>query len=182
MTPASAPRRQLGMGETPQSVACHSLRAAGRFSGVTRTARRLVGRERELDALRGALERAAQGAGCVRIVGEPGIGKTTLLRELVDAASERGDLVLSGRGAEFEQERPFGVFVDALDDYLGSLHPERLERLGGGRAAELAGVFPSLASLAPELSAPAPLEAERDCTHRAVRACSSGSRPAACWS
>ena len=36
----------------------------------------------------------------------------------------------TGRAAEFERDLPFGVFVDALDDYLGTLDPRRLERLG----------------------------------------------------
>ena len=30
----------------------------------------------------------------------------------------RGHLVLSGRAAEFEGELPFGLFADALDDWL----------------------------------------------------------------
>jgi hypothetical protein len=67
----------------------------------------------------------------VRIVGEPGIGKTALLRELIERASERGDLVLAGRGAEFERDIPFGVWVDALDDYAGALGGDR-----GARGSE----------------------------------------------
>ena len=57
------------------------------------------------------------------IVGEPGIGKSRLLGELCRRGEERGYLVLDGRAAEFERDIPFGLVVDALNDYLGSLEP-----------------------------------------------------------
>jgi ATP/maltotriose-dependent transcriptional regulator MalT len=81
------------------------------------------------------------------------------------AAESRRALVLDGRAAEYEQDLPFGVFVDALDDYLGSLHPRILEPLGPERLADLAPVFRALASLAePRRDA---LESERFRVHRA---------------
>ncbi|HEY1273735.1 MAG TPA: AAA family ATPase [Thermoleophilaceae bacterium] len=130
----------------------------------------LVGRERDLEALEGVVLGTAGGPRAARIVGEPGIGKTRLLREVLERAGDRGDLTLSGRGAEFEQELPFGVVVDALDDYLGSLSVARLGKLGEERAAELAAVFPALSAYAPEGGAPMALQAERYRAHRAVRA------------
>ena len=46
------------------------------------SSRRLVERRAELDALRNALDRAADGEpGVVLLIGEAGIGKTRLLRE-----------------------------------------------------------------------------------------------------
>jgi predicted ATPase len=101
------------MGEIPQT--------SGMASGRPRP--RLIGRDRELEALSASLEQAREGARCVQVVGQPGIGKTALLRELGDRAEAAGDLVLSGRGAEFEQELPFGVVVDALDDYSARSSP-----------------------------------------------------------
>ena len=53
--------------------------------------------------------------------------------------------MLRGRGSEFEQEIPFGVFRDALDAHLASLAPDRLDRLVVGTLAELAQIFPALA-------------------------------------
>src|SRR5438067_11084755 len=84
----------------------------------------LVGRERELSELAQILD-AVQGGlpGFVQILGEPGIGKTRLLSELGRCAEERGWLVLDGRAAEFEREVPFGLMVDAMNDYLGGLEP-----------------------------------------------------------
>ena len=57
----------------------------------------LVGREREYDALDGALENSRHGATVVLVSGEPGIGKTELCRAWAARTRERGTLVLSIR-------------------------------------------------------------------------------------
>ena len=104
----------------------------------------------------------------IELVGEPGIGKTRLLAELAARADARGYLVLSGSASELEQDLPFWVFVDALDEYLQGLEPRLLDDLEDGVRAELATVFPSLASLAAGREV-AP-QHERYRSHRAVRA------------
>src|SRR3954452_13907270 len=128
----------------------------------------LIGRTSELAALEAALDGIREGPGrVVDLRGEPGIGKTRLLAELGELAEERKYLVLSGRGAELERDLPFGPFVDALDDYLGSLSPSLFERLGEDTAAELAAISPSIpVSAGPPASGP---QAERFRAHRAVR-------------
>jgi predicted ATPase len=81
----------------------------------------IVGRERELARLERALDALAAGLGAaLAIEGEPGIGKTRLLGELAARAEERGFLVLSGVAAEFDQEVPFAVVIEAFDAYLAS--------------------------------------------------------------
>ena len=56
-----------------------------------------VGRDRELEYLRGALNKALAGHGrLVMLVGEPGIGKTQTAVELGRYAAERGACVLWG--------------------------------------------------------------------------------------
>ena len=128
----------------------------------------LVGRARELErvgVLLGALDDGARSA--LLLAGEPGIGKTRLLCELSELARSRGHLVLQGRATEMERDLPFGVFVDALDEYVQSLDPRKFERLARELRAELAHVFPALAELAVE-SVPL-LQDERYRAHRAVR-------------
>jgi hypothetical protein len=56
--------------------------------------------------------------------------------------------VLDGRAAEFERDVPFGVIVDALNDYLGGLERHVLRSLDEDALAELASVFPSLSPYA----------------------------------
>jgi DNA-binding CsgD family transcriptional regulator len=105
----------------------------------------LVGRARELAELDAALERLAAGESWfVQIVGEPGIGKSRLLGEMCRRGEDRGYLVLDGRAAEFERDIPFGLVVDALNDYLGALEPATLRALDEDLVAELGTIFPSL--------------------------------------
>ena len=59
----------------------------------------MIGRERECDVLRGAVVRVAEGGSAfVLVVGEPGIGKSTLLATLSDLAHESGFAVGFGHG------------------------------------------------------------------------------------
>jgi DNA-binding SARP family transcriptional activator len=61
----------------------------------------LVGRERELTALRAMVDSATEGAGgAAFLVGEAGIGKTRLTGELTRYAEERGLRVFRGRAAQ----------------------------------------------------------------------------------
>jgi ATP/maltotriose-dependent transcriptional regulator MalT len=99
----------------------------------------------------------------IEIVGEPGVGKTTLLAELRAAAEEQGLAVLTGQATEFER-LPFAVFVDAMDDHLSA---ELLTGLGDRWLSLLAEVFPALsASAADQPDLPS---AERHLLYRAVR-------------
>jgi len=135
---------------------------------MTTSRDRLIGRDGELATLVGELDAVGAGASrAVALSGEAGIGKTRLLRELGNRAELRGLLVLSGSGSELERDLPFSVFVNALDEYVGSLGRHWFGRLENGVQAELASVFPSLSNLADQ-SAVAP-QHERYRSHRAVR-------------
>ena len=135
---------------------------------MTDLARSVVGRERELELVEQLLDRVCAGeARIVCVAGEPGIGKTRLLAEVAGRAEQRGCLVLEGGTAEFGGELPFGVLVDALEEYLESLAPSAYQRLAAEDLGELAGVFPALRSLDPKSDQPS-TAAERFRAHRAV--------------
>jgi DNA-binding CsgD family transcriptional regulator/tetratricopeptide (TPR) repeat protein len=135
---------------------------------VVRLVERLVGRADELDSIERLLDQLDRGTpGAVAVVGEPGIGKTRLLRELAARAEVRGHLVLGGSASELEQDLPFSVFIDALDEYLRGLEPSRLALLDDQVRAELAHVFPSLWALAGGREVA--LQQERYRSHRSVR-------------
>ena len=131
-------------------------------------AEHLVGRADELGSLDQVLAELDRGrSGAIELVGEPGIGKTRLLRELTARAEERGQLVLVGSAAELERDLPFAVFVDALDEYVQGLDSARLAALDDDVRTELAHVFPSLSTLASGRAAA--LQHERHRSHRAIR-------------
>ena len=135
---------------------------------VIEMARPFVGRERELELVEQLLDGACAGhARFLFVSGEPGIGKTRVLGELLERARERGCLALHGSAAEFERELPFGPLVDAMDEYLESLDPGAFQRLASEDLSELAGVFPALRSLDPESDQPSTATA-RFRAHRAV--------------
>src|SRR2546423_2870867 len=76
--------------------------------------RTLVGREAELALLHQALDDVGEGiGGAVLVAGEPGIGKTALIGEVLSCSVERGYRTLSGRAAEFAPDVPFAVLADA---------------------------------------------------------------------
>ncbi|MFF8533128.1 AAA family ATPase [Streptomyces sp. NPDC015532] len=128
----------------------------------------LVGRDVELGRLKRAVGHLLSGlGGILEITGEPGIGKTRLLRELSADARSRGVQVLEGRATEAETGLGFGIYQDALGDRFraeaaGPLLPPGLADslqplLGDGPANELWS------------DQPAPVGAERARTHQRVR-------------
>ena len=85
---AVAPVEVKGMSQPVRAF--RLLDVAGRDRGIDRAlrSRPLVGRERELQALRGAFDRAVSAGTCqlVTVVGPAGIGKTRLTRDFVALA------------------------------------------------------------------------------------------------
>jgi hypothetical protein len=75
----------------------------------------LVGRDKELRTLTGALDRTQRGSGCVVIVtGDAGVGKSALCRELSERASARGVMVLTGRAVETSAPLAYRPVAEAL--------------------------------------------------------------------
>jgi ATP/maltotriose-dependent transcriptional regulator MalT len=128
----------------------------------------LVGRAETCGVFDDVLTELDRGrSAALALVGEAGIGKTRLLKELAARADARGHLVLGGSASELERDLPFWVFVDALDEYVQGLPPRRLEVMDDDVRSELAHVFPSLARF--EAAGGGASQHERYRTYRAVR-------------
>ena len=140
-------------------------------TGVTST--RLVGRSMELAQLEAALADAAAGQPSLAfVVGESGVGKSRLVRELEGRAAAGGTRVLSGDCVELgEGELAYAPLVTALRPLVRDRDPV-LDELPAEIRAELATLLPGSASRATARAAPA---TRRACSRRSWR-CSTGSR------
>ncbi len=86
----------------------------------------LVGRDSELATLAGLIRQVARGRGdSVLIEGEPGIGKSALVRAAVAEAPEVGCQVFWGAGDELGQALPLLPFLDGLRVREPSANPRR---------------------------------------------------------
>jgi DNA-binding CsgD family transcriptional regulator len=75
----------------------------------------VVGREREIAEASGFLDHTAERSRGLLVVGEPGIGKTTLWEAVIEDAAARGREVVIARPSEAEGELAFAGLTDLLD-------------------------------------------------------------------
>ena len=102
----------------------------------------LVGRESEMALLSGRIKELARGrGGSVVIEGEPGIGKSALVRAAVAEAPDAGCQVFWGAGDELGQALPLLPFLDGLRVREPSVNPRRdtIVRLLRGEATAARG-------------------------------------------
>jgi hypothetical protein len=104
-----------------------------------------VGRAGEVARLLDALEEttASRERRLMLVAGEPGIGKTRLLRELAAEAHDRGATVLLGRSYE-EPLAPYQPFVEAIRHVVTSAQPAQVAAAVGPAGPELARVVPEM--------------------------------------
>ncbi|MFI5037232.1 MAG: AAA family ATPase [Solirubrobacterales bacterium] len=103
-----------------------------------------VGRSEPAAALEAAWAAVRErGLRVVVLAGEPGIGKTRLVREFARTAHERGATVLAGSGHE-ETLVPYQPFVEALRHYIACCPPAELAVQVTPRRAQLAAIVPEL--------------------------------------
>jgi class 3 adenylate cyclase/tetratricopeptide (TPR) repeat protein len=103
---------------------------------LTPTPERLVERADELATLAELVESAYVGAGRFGvIVGDAGIGKTTLVSEVRLAAELRGMEVLQARGGELEHDFSYGIVRQLFESRLAAIPPEERHKALGGSAS-----------------------------------------------
>ncbi|HEU4720019.1 MAG TPA: HD domain-containing phosphohydrolase [Gemmatimonadaceae bacterium] len=96
---------------------------------------RFVGRGAEMRSLVASLDQSVQGSPQLYVViGEAGVGKSTLLRQLLPEARLRGAVMVTGRSLETESRAPYRAWVEVIQALLDQgIGPARswpmLERL-----------------------------------------------------
>ncbi len=122
-----------------------------------------VGREREYAQLIERLKNVASGTGGVVLIeGEPGIGKSRLVEEVVRTAQNQGVVVLLSKCYEIEQRMPYQTVIDLVYQALFDCPSESFQHLPASILAELAFLVPEIEQVFPNLPAlPAGLDQAR---------------------
>lgn len=129
-----------------------------------------AGRTQELATLRALLPRSAgEGRRAALVAGDPGSGKSRLVRELARELADEGTTVLYG-DCNAVVGSPYGPFAAALEHLVRHTEPATLRQHLGAGAGELTRLMPELVTRVGELPAPAATDpdAERHRLHTAV--------------
>ncbi|HTR14115.1 MAG TPA: AAA family ATPase [Roseiarcus sp.] len=140
-------------------------------------AEKLYGREREVESLRAAFDRivAAGGPELVLIVGQAGVGKSSVAHELRRALAPPSGLFASGKFDQLKRDIPYASLAQALMDLIRPLLGKSEAELAPWRAALTAALGPNgalMAAVLPDLELligpqpPAPELPPRDAQRR----------------
>ena len=90
------------------------------YRSATRAESNLIGRRWEITTIEGLLDRAVSGHGAVvEVVGEPGIGKSRLVREVVAMAAARGVVFFSAFCESHTSQVPFHAVAALMRAAIG---------------------------------------------------------------
>ncbi|HEY95672.1 MAG TPA: AAA family ATPase, partial [Dehalococcoidia bacterium] len=105
-----------------------------------------VGRENELNELKISFDNAVADYGSlVMVVGEPGIGKTTICGQLMDYVHEHGGISLIGHCSEpGSPSLPYLAFIEVLSSYMVVCDDEDLKNELGFGASDIARIVPEI--------------------------------------
>ncbi|HET9719708.1 MAG TPA: AAA family ATPase [Solirubrobacteraceae bacterium] len=129
-----------------------------------------IGRSAELEKLTTLVPRAeGESRRMILLGGEPGSGKSRLIREFAARAAAEGALVLYG-ACDAVVRTPYGPFAQALRRLARVIDPAELRTAVGAGGGELTRLLPELPGVIGELPAPtrADPDTERHRLHTAV--------------
>jgi len=151
-----APSTELSL--LHQAILRHSPELAWR--PPSRDAPGYFGRAAEMSRLLAGLQKAAAGrGGVVLLAGEPGIGKSHALRQLIEQARAGSAIVLAGRCVEGAWVPPFRPFAEAIAGYGESAGPQLLR---ADLAPALIRIAPRLSELLPDCEPPPALQPDEE--------------------
>ena len=147
--PVGPSNATVGMAE-PKAIALDRSQAVGGLSSGV-----IVGRRREMDELKAALEESLLGRGrLVMLVGDSGIGKTHTAEELASVARQFGAKILWGQCPEERGAPPYWPWAQAIRSYVAEQEPAGLFSQMGPGAADIAQIIPDVRELLPDLVPP----------------------------
>ena len=142
---AAAPLGVAASSVAPQSAPDPAIRSANETAPF-------VGRGVEFGLLIGLVARLTTGAGqAVLIEGEPGIGKSRLMREVARYAEAQGLSTLATNCYEIDRAMPYQPVIDLVTRALDRASPAALRKMTPVSLAELAALVPAVAERFPDL-------------------------------
>ena len=89
-------------------------------AALTKGLSKFVGRDKEIELLGEAFTKARSGnSQVIGIMGEPGVGKSRLLREFRESLKSEDSSYLEGQCLHYGSAMPFGPLIDILKSYFG---------------------------------------------------------------
>lgn len=100
------------------------------FSGQFYIPQKLYGREKELQMLMKSFDRVTKGAAeLLLILGSPGIGKSTLVQEILNYVQQKHGFFTVGKFEQFQNDIPYSAIIQALDSFINQLLMESSTKL-----------------------------------------------------
>ncbi len=119
----------------------------------------LVGRDREMAKLAAALGDSRSGRGhLAMLVGEPGVGKTRMARELEGYARMRGANVAWGRCFEEQGLPSYWPWVQVVRGLMRDSQPDDIRAALGAGAPEIAEIVADVRTFLPDVPQPAKVD------------------------
>jgi DNA-binding CsgD family transcriptional regulator len=123
----------------------------------------LIGRDAPLSTVLHTLDRARNAHGSTLLVsGEAGIGKSRLVRAMVERARSLGFVALQGACFETDRAHPYGPVLDLVRVLSATASPSLAAHYFAPAAAELVTLFPELRSIFTETPARDTVDPQED--------------------
>ena len=121
-----------------------------------------VERDAERASLRQLVDGALAGHGSLGLIaGEPGVGKSRLVAEIVDEAEAQGMRALTGHCVEMSGAPPYLPYVEMIEQAISNPRsPLALREALGDAAPEIARIAPALRRVFPNIPSPIEVPAE----------------------
>lgn len=111
------------------------------FSGEFSMPKKLYGRDKEIQYLIKSFNRVTEGkVELLLISGSPGVGKSSLIKEMHSIVQEKNGYFTEGKFEQFQNDIPYSAFVEALNNFINQLLIESSSKLQFWKEAILQAV------------------------------------------